>query len=335
MNKLKKFFAGAMVATLMLSTIGCSMIEKTQDGINNTVVAKVYGEKITLGQVDENLGSVTNQLVQYYGDNYKENQDAVDYLVEQRTNVLNTLINDVIFKKKAEEFKIMPTEEELTEKANAKLAEVKTSFKDDEGYQAALKAAGITEEQLLSELRLSAVSETVYDYVVKDVTVGEDEINEYYTNNQASFTEKPNKTDVSHILVDTEEEAKEVIQRLDNGEDFATIAKEVSTDTGTASKGGELGWIEYTSTQYDKTFLMAAIALKKGQYSAAPVHTQFGYHIIKCNDKEEYPVKPLEDVKEDIKKTLLEQNKYNTWSETVQKWQEESKYKTYEDRLSE
>ena len=79
---------------------------------------------------------------------------------------------------------------------------------------------------------------------------------------------------------------------------------------------------------------MAAISLKKGEYTKAPISTQFGFHVIKCLDKEEYPIIPFEEVKEEIKNTLLEQNKYNVWVEKVTAWQEEAKIKLYEDKLS-
>ena len=76
-----------------------------------------------------------------------------------------------------------------------------------------------------------------------------------------------------------------------------------------------------------------AIALQKGNYTKAPVKTQFGYHVIKCLDKEEYPVKKFDTVKEDIKKSLLEEKKNKQWNETAQKWQEEAKIKIYENNL--
>jgi len=79
---------------------------------------------------------------------------------------------------------------------------------------------------------------------------------------------------------------------------------------------------------------MSAISLKKDEYTKTPVSTKFGFHVIKCLDKEEYPVRPLEEVKEDVKDVLLEQNKYNKWVETVTAWQKDANIKLYEDKLS-
>lgn len=334
MIKLKKVLAGIMASTLMLSAVGCGMIEKTEEGIKNTVVAKVYNEKITLGEVDAGLVLFFNQLKQVYGENYKTNNDAIEYVKKQRAKMLDTMVNDIIFAKKAEELGIMPSEEELDKQSKEQLDQVKASFDGDEAYQSALKDAGITEEDFLKELRLSVVSKIVYDDIVKDVEVTDDEITAYYNANQSSYTEGTNRIDPAHILVKTEEEAKDIIKKLDEGADFAALAKEFGTD-GTAEKGGDLGWINYDSTEYDKTFLLAAIALEKGKYTPAPIQTQFGYHVIKCLDKEEYPIKPLEDVKEDVKKAVLEQNQYNKYVEVVTEWQKAAKIKTYEDKLGE
>ncbi|MEW8995032.1 peptidylprolyl isomerase [Clostridium sp.] len=333
MIKLKKILAGLMASTLMFSVVGCGMIEKTEEGISKTVVAKVYKEKITLGEVDSKLATVFEQAKAQYGENYKENSEAMEYIKQQRLSMLDTMVNDIIIKNNGEKLKVVPSDEEVETKSKEKLDEIKKSFKSDEEYKNALKAAGITEESFLAELKPAIISNAVYEEVVKDVTVTDEEIKTYYDSNQNLYTESPNKVKPAHILVKTEEEAKDIIARLDKGEDFAKLAAEKGTDA-TKDKGGDLGWIEYTSNQYDKTFLMSAISLKKGEYTKTPVSTKFGFHVIKCLDKEEYPVRPLEEVKEDVKDVLLEQNKYNKWVETVTAWQKEANIKLYEDKLS-
>ncbi|WP_343825610.1 peptidylprolyl isomerase [Clostridium subterminale] len=333
MIKLKKILAGLMASTLMFSAVGCGMIEKTEEGISKTVVAKVYKEKITLGEVDSKLATVYEQVKAQYGENYKENSEAMEYIKQQRLSMLDTMVNDIIIKNNGEKLKVVPSDEEVQTKSKEKLDEIKKSFKSDEEYKNALKAAGVTEESFLEELKPAIISNAVYEEVVKDVAVTDEEIKTYYDSNQNLYTESPNKVKPAHILVKTEEEAKDIIARLDKGEDFAKLAAEKGTDA-TKDKGGDLGWIEYTSNQYDKTFLMSAISLKKDEYTKTPVSTKFGFHVIKCLDKEEYPVRPLEEVKEDVKDVLLEQNKYNKWVETVTAWQKDANIKLYEDKLS-
>ncbi len=333
MIKLKKILAGLMASALMFSAVGCGMIEKTEEGISKTVVAKVYKEKITLGEVDSKLSTVYEQVKARYGENYKDNAEAMEIVKQQRLKMLDTMANDIIIKNNGEKLGIVPSDEEATAKAKEQLDEIKKSFETDEQYQNALKAAGVTEESFLEELKPAVISNIVYEDVVKDVTVTDEEIKSYYDSNQNLYTESPNKVRPAHILVKTEEEAKEIIERLDNGEDFAKLAAEKGTDA-TKDTGGDLDWIEYNSKQYDKTFLMAAISLNKGEYTKTPVSTRFGFHVIKCLDKEEYPVKPLEEVKETIQDTLLKQNQYNKWVETLTVWQKDANIKLYEDKIS-
>lgn len=333
MKTIKKLIASIILSALVVSMVGCSMVEKTEEGVNKTVVAKVLGEKITIGEIDKQLAVVLKNLEKEYGAEYAKNEEAKQYLQEQRFSVLNTMINDVIIRDQANKLGVMPTEEQLNEEGKKQLDEIKASFKTEEEYKKSLEQTGLTEETLLNEIKPAVISDKVYEEVVKGVNVTDEEIKTQYNNNQLKYTEKPNRVRPAHIIVKTEEEAKAIIERLNKGEDFAALAKEKGTDP-TKDKGGDLDWIEYTTTQYDKTFMMAAISLSKGEYTKNPVATKFGYHVIKCLDKEEYPVKKLEEVKETIKSELLEQKKYTTWQDKVKSWQEDSKIKVYEDKLS-
>jgi peptidyl-prolyl cis-trans isomerase C len=105
-----------------------------------------------------------------------------------------------------------------------------------------------------------------------------------------------------HILVETKEEAEEVIKRLKNGEDFAKVADEKSKDTN--AKGGDLGF--FTRGQMLKPFEDAAFALEPGQISE-PVQTQFGWHVIKVEEKRDQPLPSYDEVKEAIMAQLIQQ----------------------------
>jgi peptidyl-prolyl cis-trans isomerase C len=105
-----------------------------------------------------------------------------------------------------------------------------------------------------------------------------------------------------HILVETKEEAEEVIKRLKNGEDFAKVADEKSKDTN--AKGGDLGF--FTRGQMLKPFEDAAFALEPGQISE-PVQTQFGWHVIKVEEKRDQSLPSYDEVKEAIMAQLIQQ----------------------------
>jgi peptidyl-prolyl cis-trans isomerase C len=99
-----------------------------------------------------------------------------------------------------------------------------------------------------------------------------------------------------HILVETEQEAKDVLVELGKGRDFAELAKERSKDPG-AAEGGDLGY--FTKDQMVAEFAEVAFKLEKGQLSA-PVQTQFGWHIIKVEDKRAREIPSFESVRDQV-----------------------------------
>ena len=109
-----------------------------------------------------------------------------------------------------------------------------------------------------------------------------------------------------HILVATEDEAKAVIERLNNGEEWNEIAAEVSTDTSNNITGGDLGW--FMKGAMVEPFETAAFAQEVGTYSQEPVQSDFGYHIIQIVGHE---VRPLTSAEQDSAVT----NAYNAWLE--------------------
>jgi len=105
-----------------------------------------------------------------------------------------------------------------------------------------------------------------------------------------------------HILVKEEAEAKQVLTDLQNGGDFAKIAAEKSTDTGSKDNGGQLDWSDAES--FVQPFGEALKGLKKGEITKEPVKTNYGYHIIELQDVRTMPFPPLEQVKAQIQQTL-------------------------------
>ncbi len=106
----------------------------------------------------------------------------------------------------------------------------------------------------------------------------------------------------SHILVEKEDEAKAVIAELNKGGDFAKIAKEKSKDPVAAAQGGDLGY--FTKDTMVEPFANAAFAMNKGEISKTPVQTQFGWHVIKVEDKRTQPQPTLDEVKPQLEQQL-------------------------------
>jgi peptidyl-prolyl cis-trans isomerase C len=136
--------------------------------------------------------------------------------------------------------------------------------------------------------------------LLDDVKVEEKEIEAFYSENANMFRNEESVT-ASHILVDSEEVAKEALEALNNGESFEEVAKKYSS-CPSAQNGGDLG--NFTRGKMVPEFEAAAFDLNVGEVSE-PVQTQFGYHIIKVTDKTEPSQKSLEEAKEDIANTVL------------------------------
>jgi peptidyl-prolyl cis-trans isomerase C len=113
----------------------------------------------------------------------------------------------------------------------------------------------------------------------------------------------------SHILVETEDQAKDVVKRLKAGEDFAKLAKELSKDPGSGEQGGDLGF--FTKERMVPEFSAAAFALDIGQISDA-VKSQFGFHVIKVTEKREKPVPTYDEVKDQIEQFMYRKSQQDT-----------------------
>ena len=139
--------------------------------------------------------------------------------------------------------------------------------------------------------------------IAKEFKIDEQSMQAYYDKNVVGNTPKEYKA--RHILVKTEDEAKALIKDLEGGADFAKLAKEKSTDTGSGSRGGDLGW--FTEQDMVAPFSKAAAGLKKGELSKTPVSSQFGWHVIILDDVRTMAAAEYTAVKENIKKVLIKE----------------------------
>ncbi|MEC0312795.1 peptidylprolyl isomerase [Bacillus subtilis] len=208
-------------------------------------------------------------------------------------SVLTQLVQEKVLDKK---YKVSDKE------IDNKLKEYKTQLGDQ--YTALVKQYGkdYLKEQVKYELLTQKAAKD-------NIKVTDDEIKEYWEGLKGQIR-------ASHILVADKKTAEEIEKKLKKGEKFDALAKEYSTDTGSATNGGELGWISKDNEQLDATFRKAAFKLKTNEVSD-PVKTQFGYHIIKKTEERG----KYEDMKKELKSEVLEQklNDSNAVQEAVQK----------------
>ena len=206
---------------------------------------------------------------------------------------LDNLITEELVQQEADAASITITDDDVTDEVDA----IKLNFPTDDDFQAALTQNGYTIDSLRENLRLSAMIRKVLEPQTK---VTDEDVQKYYDDNKAKFS-TPAQVRASHILVATKEEADAIEADLKAGGDFAAIAKEKSTDTASATNGGDLGFFGHDDMVPE--FADAAFAMKVGDISD-PVKSDYGYHIIKKTD-EKAAVEPTFEEKKDAIKVLL------------------------------
>ena len=127
--------------------------------------------------------------------------------------------------------------------------------------------------------------------------VSDDEVKKIYDEKVKDHKVKEFK--ISHILMKSEQAAKDIIAELDGGAKFSDVAKKKSTGPS-AKEGGELGWLNSGQLNKMPSFAQAVSELKKGSYTKQPVKTQYGWHVVKLEDEREVPPPTLEQLRPQI-----------------------------------
>ncbi|HVP74765.1 MAG TPA: peptidylprolyl isomerase [Gaiellaceae bacterium] len=234
---------------------------------------------------------------------YKSIQDqAVQYLVQEDE-----------LGQRAKELSITITPKEVA----ARLKQIKAQYfgGSEKTYKAQLKAQGLTQAQVEQDLYAQILSEKLYNKITASVKVGDADVKSYYVSHQSTYYTAASR-DVRHILVNNKTLADQIETQLKSGGDFAKLAKKYSKDPGSAAKGGKL---TITKGQTVAAFDKEAFALKTGDTSA-PVHTQYGWHIIQALSAVR-PAKqtPLASVKDSIRQQLLQSKKTTVMTNWVNK----------------
>lgn len=170
--------------------------------------------------------------------------------------------------------------------------------------QAAVKAGlgkSAAFEHRLEFLRERALR-TEYVTNALAATITDDVLRKRYDQEVATLA-PDEQVKASHILVQTEEEARALITQLKGGADFAAIAKAKSQDPGTAPSGGDLGF--FSKGTMVPEFDAVAFKLEPGQFTETPVKTEFGWHIIKVVDRKKEEVPSFDEVKDEVRQMVL------------------------------
>ncbi|MEK5441032.1 MULTISPECIES: peptidylprolyl isomerase [Bacillaceae] len=255
-----------------------------------------------------------DQVASVNGEKISE-KDLHDLLVSQYgLDALDMLITDKIIELEMEKENIEVTQKELEEemKANA------DSYGGEEAFEEILASSGVDVSTIEKNIEMYLATNKLLE---PRIEITEEEMTAYFEENKDSYAQAE-QVQASHILLEDETTAKEVLEKLEAGEDFGELAAEYSTDESNSEIGGDLGF--FSRGEMVQEFEDAAFSLGVGEISE-PVQTEYGYHVIKVVDKIEAKEAVYEDVKEEIKTTLFDskmETEYIAWLD--------EKYEEYE-----
>ncbi|MFP4373255.1 MAG: peptidylprolyl isomerase [Spirochaetaceae bacterium] len=245
-------------------------------------------------------------------------------LNDMKSNILEGMINEELLHQEAQDKDISAAESEVEEQ----IGQYKGQY-GDEGFEQALANAGLDEDQLRDEIARSlTIQKLLEQEVTSGIEVGDDEVREFYDENTEMF-EQSQSVKASHILIETGDaesdedkedaraRAEELLTELEEGADFAELAREHS-EGPSAPDGGSLP--RFSRGEMVPSFEEAAFALEPGETSDV-VETRFGFHIIRVEEKSEGGTTPYEEVRPQIAQYLEQQKQ----QEAVQAYIDELK----------
>lgn len=273
MNKLIKSLALVLVICMVFAITACQ--KESTDTVEEGVKAKVNDKVITEEEYNEHLSVYKKMAETQYGEGAwdKEISPGQTMGAYYESTLLDQLILDQLLVEAAEKEGITMSEEDM----KTQLDEFKSYLSTEEGYKKFLEGYGMTEEYLKESLRKEFLINHYLAIKIENLQPSDEELQTLFNDLKMNESVK-----ASHILVDTEDEAKAVIERLNKGENFEDLAKELSKDTASGANGGDLDYFKYTDMV--QPFSEAAFALEVGEISE-PVKSEFGYHVIKVTDK--------------------------------------------------
>lgn len=281
--------SGILLILLIISLI-VNPFGKGSGGMSD-VVATVNGTKITKNQLYEEM--------------YRQGGSSL----------LDSLITEELINQEAKKSNITITDADIDAELERQAAA--SDMTVDDMIQMFVYYYGYTEEDVR---KIGSQQPAIRKILSPQINITDEDIQTYYDENVDQFT-TPEQVRVSHILVETEEEALEIVSELNKGADFAKLAEERSTDTGTAAKGGDTDY--FARGRMVQEFEDAAFSMEVGQVTKQPVKTEYGYHIIKKTDHKAESVATLEESRDKIIAALEDQKLY----ELMQTWMTEVREK--------
>jgi len=266
------------------------------------VLARVNGEAIKKWEFDDAVRRI-------------EARAGSPVPTEKRDEVLRGVLDQLVayhlIAQESRSRKMGPTDADV----DARIAQIKGSFPSEDAFQQGIQAQGLTVDEFRAQARLSLeVAKFLETEVASKVAVTDSEVDAFYKQNLDRF-KQGESVRARHILIGVpqtapadarskaRQTARSVIGQLKRGTAFEEVAREMSSDTGSAQNGGDLGF--FPKGQMTPAFEQAAFALKVGQTSGI-VETPFGFHIIRVIERRDPRTAPFEEVSGQIKEFLTQ-----------------------------
>ncbi|MCR1822893.1 MULTISPECIES: peptidylprolyl isomerase [Terrisporobacter] len=283
-----------MGLTILISTNMVACSNKTVAKINDVDVSKEEYKK-----TEEFLYATG------YVEKNEKNSDKVN------NDILSFIIDNEVAYQEAQKENIKVKDSDV----NEKVEQLKETLENNTSYKEKLESAGITEDFLKEQVKKDLTVAKYKENFIKDIKVTDKEMEAYYNNNKDQFNVKEVKA--SQILISTldednkevskeqkeklKEKAQSILDKVNNNEDFASLAKKYSDDKNSGKDGGDLGY--FAKNEKNIEFTKEVFKLDTNQVSNL-IETSYGYHIVKVTDKTTV-TKSLEDSKDDIKTKIL------------------------------
>jgi parvulin-like peptidyl-prolyl isomerase len=340
-----------LVRTTLALALAAAAITGCGGGIPGNAVATVDGEEITKEQYDHWLAIAAKSGGQPEGaipkppdfeeciankrktlpkpakgqpettDEQLKDQCDAEYKA-LRDQVLQLLISFEWIQGEAEDLGVEVSDEEVQKQFEE---QKKASFPKEEDYQKFLEQSGQTEEDILMRVKLDVLSNKIREKITEgDSDVSDQEITDYYNENKERFAQ-PERRDLLVVLTKTQAKAQEARDRIESGESWATVAKDMSIDPSSKAQGGKLPAV--AKGQQEAAFDDAIFGAEKGEL-VGPVKTQFGYYIFQVEKVTKATQQSQEEASATIKQLLASQKQQESLDKFVKdftsKWREKT-----------
>jgi len=301
-----------VVLIINMSVVGCF---KKSSKLKKGVVATVNGTEISETEYKELLNYYLSELRASYSltdDTLNKDMGAGTTLLDSlKSEILDTIIMGQIIAKEAAANNIKVDEGELQklyEESHLKLME------ENENYKKMIEENKIDGDFIKNQMGKNLLYDKYKIFYLDKIKITDETARAFYDENEELFHSEEIRA--RHILVGEEQLAKDIIKKLEEGEDFVELAKEHSIEPGAEQSGGDLGYFS-RDINFVPEFKEAAFALEIGQISK-PIKTEHGYHVITVEDRIEKDVE-FEDAVEGIKYSLKETDYQNHINEMFEK----------------